>query len=146
MGQRHAVGSAGCAFHAARSWGAPLSFSVGFTLLELLAVVAIIGLLAGYVAPRFFSQIGKSEIDDAARAHPSTEQGLKSLVQRPGDEPKWSGPYLSKAVPLDPWGRPYLYRQPGEQGRDYELGSFGKDGQAGGSNEEADLSVWDTGR
>jgi general secretion pathway protein G len=125
--------------------------------------MVIIGLLAGYVAPRFFNQIGKSEVK-AARAqldafdkalatyrldtghYPSTEQGLKSLVQRPGDEPKWSGPYLSKAVPLDPWGRPYLYRQPGEQGRDYELGSFGKDGQAGGSNEDADLSVWDTGR
>ncbi len=125
--------------------------------------MVIIGLLAGYVAPRFFNQIGKSEVKatraqldafDKALAtyrldtgrHPSTEQGLKLLVWRPGDEPKWSGPYLSKAVPLDPWGRPNLYRQPGEQGRDYALGSFGKDGQAGGSNEDADLSVWDTGR
>lgn len=137
--------------------------SAGFTLLELLVVMVIIGLLAGYVAPRFFNQIGKSEVR-AARAqldafdkalatyrldtgrYPTPEQGLKALVQRPGDEPKWAGPYLTKALPVDPWGRAYLYRQPGDQGRDYELGSYGKDGQGGGSAEDADLSVWDSGR
>lgn len=125
--------------------------------------MVIIGLLASYVAPRFFTQIGKSEIK-AARAqldafdkalstyrldtghYPTTEQGLQALMQRPGDEPKWGGPYLSKAVPPDPWGRPYVYRQPGDAGRDYELLSYGKDGQRGGEGENADLSVWDSGR
>lgn len=136
---------------------------MGFTLLELLVVMVIIGLLASYVAPRFFDQISKSEVK-AARAQlnafekalgayrldtghfPTTDQGLKALVERPGDEPKWSGPYLSKAVPPDPWGRAYIYRQPGEQGHDYELKSLGKDGQQGGSAEAADISVWDAGR
>lgn len=135
----------------------------GFTLLELLVVMVIIGLLASYVAPRYFDQIGKSEIKatraqldalDKALAtyrldtghYPSTEQGLRALVERPSDEPKWSGPYLAKALPPDPWGRPYLYRNPGEQGRDHDLFSLGKDGQRGGNGESADISVWDTGR
>jgi general secretion pathway protein G len=135
----------------------------GFTLLELLVVMVIIGLLASYVAPRFFDQIGKSEVK-AARAQmdafekalatyridtghfPSGDQGLKALVERPSTEPKWSGPYLAKALPPDPWGRAYLYRVPGEQGRDYDLLSLGKDGQRGGSGDSADISVWDTGR
>lgn len=135
----------------------------GFTLLELLVVMVIIGLLASYVAPRFFDQIGKSEVK-AARAQldafdkalaayrldtghfPSGDQGLKALVERPSSEPKWSGPYLAKALPPDPWGRAYLYRTPGEQGRDYDLLSLGKDGQRGGNAENADISVWDTGR
>lgn len=135
----------------------------GFTLLELLVVMVIIGLLASYVAPRFFDQVGKSEIK-ATRAQlnsfekalgtyrldtgrfPSTDQGLKALVERPSDEPKWAGPYLSKALPTDPWGHAYIYRQPGEQGHDYELMSYGKDGQRGGAAENADISVWDSGR
>jgi general secretion pathway protein G len=135
----------------------------GFTLLELLVVMVIIGLLASYVAPRFFDQIGKSEVK-ATRAqldafdkalgtyrldtghYPTTEQGLKSLVERPQTEPKWSGPYLAKALPPDPWGRAYIYRSPGEQGRDYELMSLGKDGQRGGTGDNIDISVWDTGR
>jgi general secretion pathway protein G len=127
----------------------------GFTLLELLVVVAIIGLLIGFVAPRYFGQIGKSEVT-AARAqidalekaldqyrldtghYPSTEQGLGALLQRPQNEPKWNGPYLRKNVPLDPWGRPYQYRAPGEQG-DFDLSSLGKDGAPGGSGENADI-------
>ena len=135
----------------------------GFTLLELLVVMVIIGLLASYVAPRFFDQIGKSEVK-ATRAQldaldkalatyrldtghfPSSEKGLKALVERPADEPKWSGPYLAKALPPDPWGRAYVYRLPGEQGRDYDLLSLGKDGQRGGTGENADISVWDSGR
>ena len=135
----------------------------GFTLLELLVVMVIIGLLASYVAPRFFEQIGKSEVK-AARAqldafnkalgtyrldtgrYPSSDQGLRALVERPAEEAKWSGPYLAKALPLDPWGHRYAYVQPGEQGRDYDLVSYGKDGQRGGSAENADLSVWDSAR
>jgi general secretion pathway protein G len=135
----------------------------GFTLLELLVVMVIIGLLASYVAPRFFDQVGKSEVK-ATRAQldafekalgayrldtgrfPSTEQGLRALVERPADVPRWSKPYLSKALPTDPWGRAYIYRSPGEQGRDYDLFSLGKDGQIGGADENADISVWDTGR
>jgi general secretion pathway protein G len=127
----------------------------GFTLLELLVVVAIIGLLAGFVAPRYFGQLGKSEVS-AAKAqmdaiekaldqyrldtgrYPSTELGLDSLVVRPASEPKWNGPYLKKAVPLDPWGKPFLYKAPGERG-DFDLVSYGKDGQPGGSGENADL-------
>ncbi|MDX1376711.1 MAG: type II secretion system major pseudopilin GspG [Burkholderiales bacterium] len=129
--------------------------SRGFTLLELLVVVAIIGLLIGFVAPRYFGQIGKSEVT-AARAqidalgkaldhyrldtgrYPSTEQGLAALLERPQNEPKWNGPYLRKSVPLDPWGRPYQYRSPGEKG-DFDLLSLGKDGAPGGSGENADI-------
>jgi general secretion pathway protein G len=130
--------------------------SRGFTLLELLVVVAIIGLLAGYVAPRYFGQVGKSEVS-AAKAqldaleksldqyrldtghYPSNELGLNALVQKPPNEPKWSGPYLRKAVPTDPWGKPYIYKIPGEKG-DYDLLSYGKDGQPGGTGEDADLT------
>lgn len=135
----------------------------GFTLLELLVVMVIIGLLASYVAPRFFSQVGKSEIKatraqldslDKALAtyrldtgqYPSTEQGLRALVERPADAAKWAGPYLSRSVPVDPWGHPYIYVVPGEGGHDYELKSLGKDGQRGGSDEAGDISIWDSGR
>lgn len=130
----------------------------GFTLLELLVVMVIIGLLAGYVAPKYFSQVGKSEIK-VARAqmdalekaldqyrldigrYPTTEQGLVALVQRPASESKWSGPYLRKDVPLDPWGKPYQYKFPGERS-EYDLFSYGKDGQPGGSAEGADITNW----
>jgi general secretion pathway protein G len=130
----------------------------GFTLLELLVVMVIIGLLAGYVGPRYFGQIGKSEvkvakaqIDALEKAldqyrldtghYPSTEAGLGSLVVKPANEPKWAGPYLKKAVPLDPWGRPYAYKAPGEHG-EYDLVSLGKDGQPGGAGEAADVTSW----
>lgn len=130
----------------------------GFTLLELLVVMVILGLLAGYVAPKYFAQVGKSETK-AARAqiesleksfdmfrldtghYPSAEQGLEALVTRPQNEPKWSGPYLKKSVPLDPWGRPYVYKFPGEHG-DYDIYSFGKDGQPGGQSDNADITNW----
>lgn len=129
----------------------------GFTLLELLVVVLIIGLLAGFVAPRYFGQVGKSEINVAKAQidalekaldqyrldtghYPTTELGLVALVQRPQNEPKWTGPYLRKDVPLDPWGRPYLYKMPGEKGGDFDLVSYGKDGQPGGTGENADIT------
>ncbi|GAB3244581.1 type II secretion system major pseudopilin GspG [Chitinimonas naiadis] len=127
----------------------------GFTLLELLVVVAIIGLLAAYVGPRYFSQIGKSE-QTVARAqveafskaldayrvdvgsYPATEQGLGALVTRPAELSKWNGPYMPKTIPLDPWGHAYLYRalSPTE----YDLLSYGKDGTPGGSGDDADIA------
>jgi general secretion pathway protein G len=130
----------------------------GFTLLELLVVMVIIGLLAGYVAPRYFAQIGKSEvkatraqIDGLEKAldqyrldtghYPTTEQGLVALVTKPADETKWDGPYIKKAVPPDPWGNPYIFKSPGEHG-DVDLLSYGRDGQPGGTTEAADITNW----
>ena len=132
--------------------------NAGFTLLELLVVMVIIGLLAGYVGPRYFAQIGKSEtkvarsqIDALEKAleqyrldnghYPTTEQGLNYLNTRPANEPRWDGPYLKKNVPLDPWGKPYLYRQPGEHG-ELDLFSYGKDGQPGGKGDAVDVTNW----
>ncbi|GAB3626145.1 type II secretion system protein GspG [Pandoraea terrae] len=132
--------------------------SGGFTLLELLVVMVIIGLLAGLVAPRYFEQIGKSnvkvakaQIDSLGKAldeyrldigaYPTTEQGLQALVTMPQSESRWSGPYLQKAVPLDPWSRPYIYRSPGEHG-DYDLYTLGKGGQPGGTGESATIGSW----
>jgi general secretion pathway protein G len=133
----------------------------GFTLLELLVVMVIIGLLVGYVGPRYFSQIGKSEIK-AARAqinalekaldlyrldtghYPASEAGLNALSEQPANETRWAGPYLSKDIPPDPWGNAYLYRIPGANGTEYDLYSFGNDGKAGGSGEAADIFSRDT--
>ena len=128
----------------------------GFTLLELLVVVAIIGLLAGFVAPRYFGAVSKSEVNTAKAQidalekaldqyrldtgrYPSNELGLNALVQKPAAEPKWNGPYLKKAVPLDPWGNPYLYKIPGQKG-DFDIVSYGRDGQPGGSAENSDIT------
>lgn len=130
----------------------------GFTLLELLVVMVIIGLLASYVGPRYFSQIGKSEVKTAQMQieslskaldqyrldvgrYPSTEQGLLALNERPTGVARWGGPYLKKDVPPDPWGKPYVYRQPGEHG-EFDLFSYGKDGVEGGTGEAKDITNW----
>lgn len=132
--------------------------SAGFTLLELLVVMVIIGLLAGYVAPRYFGQIGKSEVkvaraqmDSLEKAldqyridtghYPTSEQGLAALMAAPPEETRWGGPYLKKAIPMDPWGKPYVYKKPGEHG-EYDLLSYGKDGRPGGTGEDADITSW----
>jgi len=131
--------------------------SAGFTLLELLVVIVIIGLLAAYVGPKYFSQLGKSEVT-VARAqieafeksldtyrldvgrYPTTEEGLNALMSAPPTAAgKWNGPYLKKGVPADPWGHAYQYRAPGTKG-EYEIISLGKDGQPGGAGEAADIS------
>jgi general secretion pathway protein G len=130
----------------------------GFTLLELLVVMVIIGLLASYIGPRYFSQIGKSEIK-MARAqidalekaldqyrldigrYPATEQGLSVLVSQPANDTRWSGPYLKKSVPPDPWGNSYTYKYPGDHS-EYDLVSYGNDGKPGGDGEAADIVNW----
>jgi general secretion pathway protein G len=129
----------------------------GFTLLELLVVMVIIGLLSAFVGPRLFGQIGKSEtkiakaqIESLVKAldqyrldagHcPATDQGLPALMANPG-EAHWAGPYLAKALPQDPWARDYLYRSPGEHS-DCDVWSYGRDGTPGGEGEDADISSW----
>jgi general secretion pathway protein G len=128
----------------------------GFTLLELLVVLVVLGLLVSIVGPKYFNQLGKSEakaaqaqIASIAKAldmyrvdvghYPATEEGLSALNVAPANEPKWKGPYLQKATPPDPWGRPYIYKSPGERG-DFDLLSFGKDGSPGGADDNADIA------
>ena len=129
----------------------------GFTLLELLVVIVIVGLLAGYVAPKYFSQVGKSEVQVAKaqveslekaldqfrldmRRYPTAEEGLEALVSKPANATTWSGPYLKKAVPTDPWGHAYVYRTPGGKS-EFDLFSYGRDGKPGGAGEDADVGI-----
>lgn len=133
-----------------------LANSRGFTLLELLVVILIIGLLTGIVAPRFMGQVSRSEVttaraqldalDKALQSYridtgrfPTTTQGLKALVAQPAEESRWRGPYLQGDVPVDPWGNAYQYRSPGSNGRDFEVMSLGKDRAPGGSGDDTDI-------
>ncbi|MGH2607717.1 MAG: type II secretion system major pseudopilin GspG [Tepidiformaceae bacterium] len=137
------------------------STRAGFTLLELLVVIAVIAILAGLVGPMVFRNVGDAKTS-AAKAqlelfglaldqyrldndyYPSTAQGLEALRAAPAGEPaarNWRGPYLRKAVPLDPWGRAYVYRSPGEKNpQGYDLVTLGRDGKAGGEGEDADIN------
>jgi general secretion pathway protein G len=130
--------------------------SKGFTLMELLVVILIIGLLTGIVGPRLLGQISRSEVttakaqmdafDKALQAYrldaghfPTTMQGLAALLAQPADEQRWHGPYLQSAIPPDPWGTPYQYRSPGSIGKDFDLVSLGHDRAPGGTGDDADI-------
>jgi general secretion pathway protein G len=134
---------------------------LGFTLIELLVVIAVLGLLGGLVGPRIVGHVSearsttaRTQIDmlgvalDSYRldngSYPTTEQGLAALRDRPTREPvppNWRGPYLRKAVPSDPWGRPYIYRVQASAGASgFELQTLGRDGKPGGDGEDADIS------
>jgi general secretion pathway protein G len=127
----------------------------GFTLLELLVVMVIIGLLVSIVGPRYFGQLGQSEVKvakaqiEAIRKavdiyrldnghYPEQTLGLGALMLAPQTDTNWKGPYLQKEIPTDPWMHPYIYRFPGEK-VDYDIISLGADGQPGGADENADL-------
>lgn len=127
--------------------------SVGFTLVELLIVIVIIGLLGSLVAPQMFSKIGSSKQSTAKAQMQMFETALDTYYLDVGNYPKelkslnqsnvkgWDGPYIKKEVPLDPWGNEYHLTVPGPSGENYIITSFGKDGQRGGDDENADIVV-----
>jgi general secretion pathway protein G len=133
----------------------------GFTLIEIMVVLVIIGLLMGIVGPRLIRQEEKAKVK-AARIqieqlgsvldtfrldvgrYPTSQEGLAALVQRPFGVDRWDGPYMNKKnVPADPWNRPYYYRSPGEGGRPYDLLSYGADGAPGGDGDNRDVTSWE---
>ncbi len=131
----------------------------GFTLVELLVVMVIVGLLVALVGPKVFPKLGKGK-QAAARAqvellsqtldhfrldvgrYPTTQEGLTALVTNPGGAENWEGPYLKKALPNDPWGKPYQYQSPGSHG-EFDLYSYGRDGTPGGEGEDKDVTNWE---
>jgi general secretion pathway protein G len=133
----------------------------GFTLVEILVVITIIGLIMGLVGPRVLNYLSESKVKAAAiqiqsfasaldlfyldlGRYPTTSEGLAALVQRPAGSSGWNGPYLKNAsVPNDPWGHPYKYRSPGEHGP-FEIISLGSDGKEGGVGTAADIKSWET--
>jgi len=132
----------------------------GFTLVEILVVITIIGLIMALVGPRVINYLGEAKVKAAkiqiesfssaldlyyldAGRYPSSSEGLAALVQRPGGDATWNGPYLKNGiVPNDPWGKPYIYRSPGEHGGAYDIISYGSDGQEGGTGTAADVVSW----
>jgi general secretion pathway protein G len=131
----------------------------GITLIEMLVVVTIIALFAALVAPRmmgqgdkarrtatraqvesFMTALGAYKLDTGT--YPTTDQGLNALRVKPENQPQWAGPYLPKDIPMDPWGRPYLYKYPGEHGDEPDIMSLGADGTPGGEGNNADIVSW----
>ena len=133
----------------------------GFTLVEMLVVITIIGLVMGLVGPRVLSYLGDAKVKAAklqiesfgsaldlyyldVGSYPSASEGLTALVERPANAPVWNGPYLKNAsVPADPWGHVYVYQVPGERGP-YQIVSLGSDGQEGGTGTAADIRSGET--
>lgn len=133
-------------------------FSSGFTMMELLIVLVIVGLLAALVGPTLYQQIkpakqstARAQIENFGTAldnffinmnrYPTTQEGLEILRTKPENDDKWKGPYLKKEIPNDPWGKPFVYISPGRNGG-YEILSFGADGREGGEGDDADITSW----
>jgi general secretion pathway protein G len=141
-----------------RVWGRDALSTTGFTLVEIMIVIIIIGLIAALVAPRFFGKLSTAKLKaakmqiehfgtavDAFRLdvgrYPTSEEGLKALREKPSGADSWQGPYLPKEIPLDPWGAPYVYKSPGEK-EEYEIISYGLDKTPGGTGENEDVVSW----
>jgi general secretion pathway protein G len=130
----------------------------GFSLMELLIVMVILGMLAAIVGPQLWKHLGGAQQKATATQIANFEAALDAyrldtfqypasldeLVKNNANNPKWRGPYLNKGLPKDPWGNEYQYRKPGREGRDYDLFSFGADGQEGGDGDNTDVGNWQT--